>query len=198
MQHRWDSAGLHLLYIEKFSPLSLPGEKLLWTGKAGGGLMLTPRDFFMIPFSLLWGGFAIFWEYEAMRGLAKTPGAFGGLFGSVFVVFGLYIMIGRFFVDAYARSKTFYALTDSRLLILREGAFRSIQSFQLHQLPSAQYSGPTSGTGTIDLSEGGMSRSLASWTPSFAKGARLLKIENAWQVFTLIQQTQFQLKSATR
>jgi hypothetical protein len=160
--------------------------------------MLTQRDFFMIPFSLLWGGFAIFWEYEATRGVHSAPAAFGGLFGSVFVLFGLYIMIGRFFVDAYVRSKTFYALMDSRLLILREGAFRSVQSFQLHQLPSAQYSGPASGTGTIDLSDGAISRSMAAWTPSLAKGARLLKIDNARQAFTLIQQTQLQLKPAER
>lgn len=37
-------------------------ETLLWTDRPKQGFFLKQTDVFMIPFSLAWGGFAIFWE----------------------------------------------------------------------------------------------------------------------------------------
>lgn len=35
-------------------------EYVLWSGKPGEGHLLAPNDVFLIPFSILWCGFAIF------------------------------------------------------------------------------------------------------------------------------------------
>ncbi len=89
-----------------------------WTGRPPSGLMLRPSDLGLIPFSLLWCGFVIFWESAAMH--ASAP--FLRLWGIPFVAFGLYFVIGRFFVDAYFRARTRYAIASGRAYVVRTGA----------------------------------------------------------------------------
>jgi len=49
-------------------PELLSGETLLWAGQPNPRVIFRLEDFIMIPFSLLWGGFAIFWEAEVLGG----------------------------------------------------------------------------------------------------------------------------------
>jgi hypothetical protein len=42
-------------------------ERLLWSAQPPSGVRLRPADAFFIPFSLIWCGFAIFWEASAVR-----------------------------------------------------------------------------------------------------------------------------------
>jgi len=59
------------------------GEKLIWTGRPKTGIMLRSSDAFLIPFSLLWGGFSVFWELSVMA--TDAPFFFKLLGGSICV-----------------------------------------------------------------------------------------------------------------
>jgi hypothetical protein len=67
-----------------FTNRLLSGERILWSGKPGQGLLLTGADAYAIPFSLLWCGFFIFWMVGASRAAGSGP----LLIGAFFLCFG--------------------------------------------------------------------------------------------------------------
>src|ERR1700704_3187139 len=90
-----------------FADRLLRDERIVWSGRPAQGLLLTGRDVFLIPFSLLWGGFAIFWETMAVT--QQKEAGFFSLWGIPFVVVGLYLIVGRFLFDAWIRRGMSYA-----------------------------------------------------------------------------------------
>lgn len=91
-----------------------PGERLLWVGQSDPNRMLTGRDAFLIPFSVLWLGFVVFWIVGATTGGA--PGIFP-VVGSVFLLIGLYMLAGRFIVKRHRKRTEVYAVTDRRAFV---------------------------------------------------------------------------------
>jgi hypothetical protein len=48
--------------LEIIQPELLTGESVLWTGQPSTAVIFHKEDAMLVPFSLFWGGFAIFWE----------------------------------------------------------------------------------------------------------------------------------------
>src|SRR5215213_1278885 len=138
------------------------GEQLLWSGQPKRGLHLRATDTFLIPFSLLWAGFAVFWESGVVRGGAPF---FFILWGIPFVCVGVYITVGRFFVDAALRAKTWYGVTNERILIIGGLFNRTVKSLPLRSLPEIALEQRQNGSGTITF---GSSMPFASWYRGFA------------------------------
>ena len=130
-----DEYGIHSLLQ--------PGEYILWEGTPIGGVRLQKSDAVMIPFSVLWCGFAIFWTSMVMRSGAPF---FFMLFGLFFVCIGLYMTVGRFFTRAHTLGHTAYAVTDKRVIILKKG---SSEFMLFHQIPALRKEVHRDGSGTI-------------------------------------------------
>ncbi len=161
------------------------GEKILWASRPGQGPRLQSSDVFLVPFSLMWGGFAIFWESQVV----KTNGPFFmKLWGIPFVLIGLYLIAGRFSWDAWIRSKQIYALTNQRLIILRG---KSLTSSSLHSLPQLNLTTRSDGSGTIDFGQPSLGRSnnFSGWSPS-GSGTSFQFLSNADKVYALIIKAQ--------
>lgn len=167
-----------------------PKEKLLWSGRPKQGVIFHGSDAYMIPFSILWGGFAIFWEV-----MAAVNGAplFFLLFGGVFVVVGLYFIFGRFWWDSARRKKTYYGITNERVIILTGLLQKQVKSLNLRTLSNLSVSEKSNGQGTISLGPTSFLESLygnLAW-PGVPRGApKLEAIDEAKQVYNLLREAQ--------
>ena len=166
-------------------------EKLLWTGQPKTGILFRSTDVFIIPFSLMWGGFAIFWELSVIR----TRILLFELWGIPFVLVGLFMIVGRFFYDAKKRGNTIYGITDDRIII-KSGAFSSssIQSLNIKTLTGFSFREKTDGTGTILLGPSNQFSMLngSGWPARGQQAPRLEFIPEARKVYELIVSLQRQ------
>ena len=126
-------------------PYLTAGETVLWRGKPGKGHLLTGQDIFMIPFSILWCGFAIFWEASVLS--FDAPLLFK-LWGIPFVCVGLYITVGRFFHMAWMRKRTAYVITNKKIIRARGNRIDMIEG---RNMPPVQISAFRDGSGTIRI-----------------------------------------------
>lgn len=172
------------------------GERMLWSGQPRQGITFSAADAMMVPFSLAWGGFAIFWEVMVIR--SRAPWVMR-LFGVPFVLIGLYLIIGRFFTDAWRRRRLSYAVTSDRVMMINGG---TITSFPLDSVGELAFTQRGDGSGTIMLGAtgplSGALTGLAALSVNTAARARLPMLENisdVKQVYDLIRSAQQDQKS---
>jgi hypothetical protein len=122
-----------------------PGETVLWKGRPQKGHLFSSEDLFMTLFSLFWCSFAFFWEYSAIRSGAPF---FFKLFGLPFIAIGLYLLVGRYFHTASLRRRTYYVVTNLKIIRKRG---KKIDMLDISTMPPLQISAHNDGTGTISF-----------------------------------------------
>ena len=146
-----------------------PGETLIWTGRPRTGLVFRPYDLLITAFSAIWlmiavhitgtarsmgrgmipGGFRITSNPFTGRPMFMRPLSIFDIVGFVFIAIGLYLLLGRFFVDARIRANTRYGLTDKRVLIVTGFSGNRFISIPLERIGELNVSRRADGSGTI-------------------------------------------------
>jgi len=164
-------------------------EKLIWWGQPKTGIIFRSADIFLIPFTLVWFSFALFFEFTAIAHGIIPP----AIFGLLFCCAGAYIFAGRFFVDSLRRKNTIYGITDNRVII-KSGIFRKeITSLSIRNTPNLTLKEKANGSGTIYLGAGDfqstMTRSMGSW-PGIKQPPGIELIDDVRSVYNLLVEQQ--------
>jgi hypothetical protein len=167
-----------------------PNEKLIWAGQPKKGILFRTADIFLIPFSLLWCGFAIFWFTTALT--SGAPFLFA-MFGIPFVVIGLIFVFGRFIIDAKQRENTYYGITSDRIII-KSGIYKkSIRSLNIKALSEIEYDEKSDGNGTINIGPKNpmmMWGNGMNWWPGIKPTPSLDLVQDVRQVYNKIIEIQ--------
>ena len=132
----------------------LNGEEILWAGQPDPTVLFSKSDIFNIPFGIFWLGFSIVWEGAAITSALhqNTSNAVSlafPLFGVPFVLIGLYMVAGRFLYKKWKRQRTYYAVTNKRILVVKNSKRRDLQGAYLETIPVVNKSIRRDGRGTI-------------------------------------------------
>jgi hypothetical protein len=127
----------------KLQPELLSGESIHWAAMPNPSVIFHSDDLTLIPFSLVWTSFIVFWEAGALGFWSSnfqkgTANIFMALWGIPFLVIGNYMLWGRFLYDAWLKRRTYYAVTDRRLIILQEGWKQKISMTFLEDIPQIE------------------------------------------------------------
>jgi hypothetical protein len=154
-------------------PELLAGENILWAGQPNTGVIFRKDDLWLIPFSLMWGGFAIFWMAGASGFWPPShhsgrPWLFAVIWGTPFVLMGQYMIWGRFFYAAWKKRRTHYAVTDRRVVVVQNAWKRQVASADVDGLLSITTVEGRNGVGTLRFAPSGPLWSrrggLGAWT----------------------------------
>jgi hypothetical protein len=167
----------------------LSDERIVWESRPYAGIILRPIDVFLIPFSIAWAGFALFWNISAGASGAGLPFQ---LFGLPFLVAGLYATVGRFLLDILIRKNTRYFVTNKRILITSGTNGSKLKSLDITRLPSLELDERRDGSGTLRFGPSGGwfggGNNFAIWQPTFDPTPQFIRVAQARSVYELIHQ----------
>jgi hypothetical protein len=124
--------------------------------------------------------------------MASGAPPFFYLFGLFFIAMGLYLVAGRFAVDALRRGKTYYGVTGQRIIILTDLFGAHVKSLNLRTLTDLSMDETANGQGNLTFGPTALPALMnwGTWWPGMPQPIRFEGVRDARQVFVLIQQAQ--------
>ena len=110
-------------------------ETLIWAGQPDRSAFASSTPFRSVfgRVVLIIGAVMVYMALDAMAVNPRSPGAFGLLFGIVFIIFGGGLALKNF-ENWWSAPSTYYGVTDKRAIILRVKPWFKIQNFGNHQI----------------------------------------------------------------
>lgn len=182
------AAKIGVLMANAAATTLLSGEKIVWQGRPYAGLVFRPIEAFLIPFSLAWAGFAVFWNANVW---ATDADLSFKLFGLPFLIAGLYVTVGRFLIDMRIRQSTTYFVTNKRVLISRGAGGSRLKSLDIKRLPTLEFDERPDGSGTIRFGASGGwfsgANNFGIWQPTFDPAPQFIRVPQVRSLYELIQ-----------
>ncbi len=126
-------------------------ERSIWQGAPAQGIHFSPQDIFAIPFSIFWLGMVSFMAVMVVSDKAQNVDPMTYFIFPIFLIVGLYMAVGRFFVDIAVRRNTAYVLTNRRAIV-ESGLFRKgMRSINLAATSEVNFRPGRNGRGTIEF-----------------------------------------------
>jgi hypothetical protein len=141
---------------QMFQAHLLPGEKLLWTGQPDPNILFSQTDYFLIPLTLIWTVFFFFATWNIWDPvLHGNPDSFifPDIILIIFLLIGVYILFGRFFFKKWKKQRTFYAVTNRRVLVLTKTFGEQLQESNIKLIPAINKRVRSDGIGTLIFGE---------------------------------------------
>jgi hypothetical protein len=124
----------------------LEDEKILWIGKPDTKFILEKGDIFLALLGLLCAGCGLF-----VLNSFITLGYISIFIGIFFVLVGLYLLFGRYHNNNYEKKRTFYAVTNQRVLIITYIFTKNVIAKFINQIPVLIKNVRKDGIGTIQF-----------------------------------------------
>jgi hypothetical protein len=123
------------------------GETLIWAGRPQRGIKLRDIDAFLLPFGAIWCAFLI----PPFLFANRDGSALFYILPFAMLILGLYFAFGSLPVDAYRRRRTFYGLTNERVVIVAGLFRRHVKTLLIGSLSDLSLDAKADGSGTITL-----------------------------------------------
>ena len=122
---------------EKFSRFLKPGETILWTGNPVPGILIRDADIILIPMSIILLGFSVILDYVMMH---FESNFIFKIIGVTFALLAIYMGGIRFLFDSLKRKRTFYCITNKRVLVIsgRKGKLKTLPLKNIESLDKTE------------------------------------------------------------
>ena len=171
-------------------PILEPDEVLMWAGRPRQGVIIRNRDPIMVIVVLV---FAVVYFWVVGGSLAAGPTVPVLIFHLLVLACVVYFAVGSFFLDAYYRSRLYYALTDQRAVILETMVVTEAKSLMKSDFFLARLKETEGGRGTIRLDSptqavNSMMLGMGRTHAAFGHPPMFFEIDDAEAVYDLIKQ----------
>lgn len=94
-------------------------------------MILEKSEFYLIPLSILFAKFLFDWAMVVYNNIHRTSITYLEL---LLYAVALYVLVGRFLFKYYNRSKTYYYITNLRIVIINTLWFRTVKTQKMRTL----------------------------------------------------------------